>query len=49
MLLMLCVVLTICLCLFHSIFQFLVADTEEVPRLPLQRFAVLMAAAATVP
>lgn len=35
---MLSVVPTICLCLFHSIFLFLVADTEELFCLPVQLF-----------
>lgn len=33
---MLSVVPTICLCLFHSVFLFLAADTEELPHLPRQ-------------
>lgn len=37
-LLMLSVVPTICLCLFHSIFLFLAADTEELFCLPAQLF-----------
>lgn len=46
---MLSVVPTICLCLFHSVFLFLAADTEELPHLPRQLFAVTMAAAGTLP